>query len=166
MAVVAIAEALDRIGADIAEDVVERARSEIVRVPSVAQLYEVAREIRIEAKPIQPTLTPGEFLAEMPPDVKERVVAMQDRWASEVIEDREAREAEWQQRMGAIRASSGSTATATVAPSDPCGRCEHPSRRHAAAGAPGWSTCLVREGTDPKTGKPKLCPCDLYWAKP
>jgi hypothetical protein len=165
MAVVALAEALDRIGADIAEAVVDRARSEIVKVPSVAQLYEVAREVRTESKPVQPTLTPGEFLAEMPADVKERVVAMQERWASEVVEDREGREAEWQQKMGAIRASSGSTAVLEVAPSDPCDRCNHPSRRHAAAGAPGWSTCLVREGTDSK-GKPIICPCNGFWPVP
>lgn len=50
-----------------------------------------------------------------------------------------------------------------VAPSDPCDRCGHPSRRHAAPES--WSVCLVREGTDPK-GKPIICPCDGFWPVP
>jgi hypothetical protein len=51
-----------------------------------------------------------------------------------------------------------------VAPSDPCDRCGHPSRRHAAPES--WSVCLVREGTDPKTGKPLTCWCDGFMIGP
>jgi len=50
-----------------------------------------------------------------------------------------------------------------VAPSDPCDRCGHPSRRHALPME--WSVCAVRQGTDDK-GKPKYCPCDGFFPVP
>jgi hypothetical protein len=49
MSVIAIAESLERMGFDIAEAVIERARAELVKPPSIAQLYEVAHDIRVEA---------------------------------------------------------------------------------------------------------------------
>lgn len=96
----ALAESLDRMGLDIAEDVVERARTEITRVPSVAQLYEVAREVRAERAAIvrEPiaALPPGEVLASMPAEVAEKVRAMHERWDAEVVRDETAETAAWE----------------------------------------------------------------------
>ncbi len=97
MAVAALAESLDRMGLDVAEPVVERARTELVRVPSVAQLYEVAREIRKEIDEREhPALSPGELLSAMPPEVRQRVKRMHERWDAEPDRDVVAEEAEWQ----------------------------------------------------------------------
>jgi hypothetical protein len=97
MAVAALAESLDRMGLDVAEPVVERARTELVRVPSVAQLYEVAREIRKEIDEREhPALSPGEFLSAMPPEVRERVDRMHERWGAEPERDVVAEDVEWQ----------------------------------------------------------------------
>jgi hypothetical protein len=86
MAVLAIAEALDRMGLDIAEPVVERARAEIVKIPSVAQLYDVADEIRSEAREERPALLPGQFIEAMPDHVREKWNALQAKWKTEAEE--------------------------------------------------------------------------------
>lgn len=83
MAVLAIAEALGRMGLDIAELVVERARAEIVKIPSVAQLYDVADEIRSETREKQPVLSPGQFVEAMPDHVREKWNALQAKWKAE-----------------------------------------------------------------------------------
>jgi hypothetical protein len=84
MSVLAIAESLDRMGLDIAEPVVERIRSEHFKPPSVAELYETARQVRKEtSEREQPALTPGEFVEQMPPEVLEKWRALQAKWAEE-----------------------------------------------------------------------------------
>jgi hypothetical protein len=98
MAVAALAESLDRMGLDIAEAVVERARTELVRVPSVAQLYEVARDIRVEAaeqdRPALPSAE--EFVSAMPDEVREKWHATQAKWSGDLDRDVVAEDAEWQ----------------------------------------------------------------------
>jgi hypothetical protein len=104
MAVAALAESLDRIGLDIAERVVERARGEIIRVPSVAQLYEVAREIRTEiVEREHPALSPGEFVSEMPPEVRDKWHALQSKWVAEVARDHDAEDADWARTRARVR---------------------------------------------------------------
>jgi hypothetical protein len=82
--VLAVADSLDRCGMDIASIVVDRARFEFLKPPSVAQIYELARTIRTEIDEEEHprfALTPGEFVEEMPPEVREKVAAMRKRWA-------------------------------------------------------------------------------------
>lgn len=84
MSVIAISEALDRMGLDIAEPVVERVRSEQLKPPSIAELYEVARQVRRESEERErPALTPGQFVEQMPPEVLEKWRALQAKWARE-----------------------------------------------------------------------------------
>lgn len=80
MSVVAIAESLDRMGLDIAEAVIERARAELVKPPSIAQLYEVAHDIHVEtAERDRPALPSAEeFVSAMPDDIRAKVRAMVD----------------------------------------------------------------------------------------
>jgi hypothetical protein len=98
MSVVAIAESLDRMGLDIAEAVIERARAELVKPPSIAQLYEVAHDIRVEAaerdRPALPSAE--EFVSAMPDEVREKWHATQAKWAGDLDRDVVAEDAEWQ----------------------------------------------------------------------
>jgi hypothetical protein len=98
MSVIALAESLDRMGLDIAEAVVERARTELVKPPSIAQLYEVAHDIRVEEAGDRPALpaSEGEIVAEMPDEVREKWHSLQAKWAEDVGRDLVAEEAEWQ----------------------------------------------------------------------
>ncbi len=98
MNVLAIADSLDRIGLNTAAEVVDRARTEILRVPSVAQLYQLATEVREEAvaAEVPPMLPPGEVLTSMPNDVREAVMRMHERWAENVERTLEEEDAEWQ----------------------------------------------------------------------
>ena len=100
MSVLAIAESLDRI--DEAEAVVDRARTEFSKPPSVAQLYEVATEIRRQADvPDRYALSPGVVMAEMPPDVREKIAALHDKLALPE-RDYEEEDREWQRRKAAV----------------------------------------------------------------
>lgn len=108
MVVVAIAESLDRMGLDIAEAVVDRARTEIVKIPSVAQLYEVAREVRIEVEARefrQPALPAGEEVAAWPPEVAEKVHAMIEGHKVIVEEQIAVDTAEWERIKRDVAAS-------------------------------------------------------------
>ena len=100
MSVVAIAESLDRMGLDIAEAVIERARAELVKPPSIAQLYEVARDIRVEAAERDHPALPSaeEIVSEMPDEVRERWHAMQASWVGAEERDITAEDAEWERR--------------------------------------------------------------------
>jgi len=100
MAVAALAESLDRMGLDIAEAVVERARTELVRVPSVAQLYEVAREIREETtvydRPALPAGAEAEAL-EMPQEARDAIARLREKWSGDELDrDVATEDAEWQ----------------------------------------------------------------------
>jgi hypothetical protein len=106
MTVLAIGDSLDRIGLDIAVELVDRARTEFLKAPSVAEIHELARDIRREAEESDHStlaLSPGEFLAEMPPEVRERVLAMQEKWAQIDDEDEIDPDAEWQRRLQVAR---------------------------------------------------------------
>jgi hypothetical protein len=100
MAVAALAESLDRMGLDIAEAVVERARTELVRVPSVAQLYEVAHEIRQETVVHErPSLPAGDEATalEMPQEARDAIARLREKWSGNDLErDVVAEDAEWQ----------------------------------------------------------------------
>jgi hypothetical protein len=103
MSVVAIAESLDRMGLDVAEAVIERARAELVKPPSIAQLYEVARDIRVEAAERDHPALPSaeEIVSEMPDEVREKWHAMQAGWAGAEERDIAAEDAEWERRKAA-----------------------------------------------------------------
>jgi rubrerythrin len=110
MSMLALAESLDRIGDDIAEAVAERARSELIKPPSVAQLYEIAREIRKEIDEREhPALAASEFRENipMPDDIRAKVRAMvdPDRKRKEAEADIAAQDAEWQRRKAAAMAA-------------------------------------------------------------
>jgi hypothetical protein len=106
MAVAAYADALDRMGLDIAEDVVDRARTEIVKVPSVAQLYEVARELRLEHAKAEQTplyaLPVGEVLAEWPAEVTEKVHSMIEGSKVDAEAEAKANDAEWERTKSKV----------------------------------------------------------------
>ena len=70
----ALAQSLDLIGADIMDEVVDRAKVAYERPPSAAQLYEVARIIRLEHRRDDrlPAL-PNPVASEWPPEVAAKV---------------------------------------------------------------------------------------------
>jgi hypothetical protein len=102
----AVADTLERCGMDIAAALVDRARFEFTKPPSAAQLHELAREIRFEADEAEhvpiAALPAGEILAEMPPDVRERVKRMQASWADEDERTQAERDEEWQRKKDAM----------------------------------------------------------------
>ena len=107
MNVLALADTLDRIGMDIAEQVVDHARLEVTRPPSSAQLYAIARQIRAELddreqKMRQPVLPPG---TEMPAEVREHIRRMVDpeRKRREADAEIAEQDAEWQRKKAAVR---------------------------------------------------------------
>lgn len=141
MTVLALAESLDRMGLDIAEPVVERARSEFVRVPSVAQLYEVARQIREEAPETKAQLPMGEFMEQMPGEVRVKIEALHAKWEG-LERDYAAEDVEWRRRKAAVMAGprmagqpepTGPLIVDEIPPDMPCDRCGHPSRLHTAS---------------------------------
>ena len=109
MNVLALADTLERMGLDVAPEVVERARSELERPPSSATLYAIAREVRAEVdeserRTNQPTLAAAEAV-EMPEDIRQRVHEMTD--PDRKRREREAeiaeQDAEWEQKKTAAR---------------------------------------------------------------
>lgn len=107
MTVLAFGEALDRMGLDIAEAVVERVRSDFVKVPSVAQLYEVARDIRDEQQRPTPrlALTASQVFEAMPQEIRDKVHAMTDPDRKRREREAEIAEnnAEWERKKAIAR---------------------------------------------------------------
>jgi len=80
--VIALAETFERMGMDIAPRVAERAQTEFEHPPSSAQLYAIAREVRIEVgenewRASRPTLAAIEGV-EMPEELRTKVQEMTD----------------------------------------------------------------------------------------
>lgn len=109
MSIGALAEAFDRMGLDIAADVALRVQSENEKPPSVATLFETAREVRAErGRAEQPplyALPAGEVLEEWPPEVAEKVHAMIEGHKVDVEEQIAADTAEWERIKRATKAS-------------------------------------------------------------
>jgi hypothetical protein len=84
MSVLAVGEAVDRIGEDIAETVVEMARNENSKPPSVAELYAIARRVRNDQAPHRLTLPSVDGIP-MPPDIKAKYVRMVENLAGERV---------------------------------------------------------------------------------
>jgi hypothetical protein len=80
--VIAIAETFERMGMDIAPRVAERAQAELEHPPSSAELYTIAREVRLEVgenewRASRPSLTAIEGV-EMPEELRNKVNEMTD----------------------------------------------------------------------------------------
>jgi hypothetical protein len=104
MNVLAVADTLDYCGIDIAAEVVGRARFEFKKPPSTGQIHELSREIRGErvAENLPSlALAAGEFVEQMPDDVRERVREMVAGWADEEERDHDAENAEWERKKAA-----------------------------------------------------------------
>jgi hypothetical protein len=106
MNILALGDTLERIGLDIAPQVVERAKADLSRPPSSAQLYAIAREVRVEVAPPPPKL----YLAlsegvEMPEEIQAKVHEMTDPDRKRADRDAEIAEqdAEWKRKKEAAR---------------------------------------------------------------
>lgn len=110
--VLALADTFERMGMDIAPQVAERAQVEFDRPPSSAQLYTIAREIRIEVgtnewRANRPSLAAIEGV-DMPEELRTKVQEMTD-----PLRELKKREAEtklegieWDRRRAALMARS------------------------------------------------------------
>jgi hypothetical protein len=110
MNVLALAETFERMGMDIAPQVADRAKTELDRPPSSAQLYAIAREVRIEVgandwRAERPTLAAIEGV-EMPEELRAKVHAMVN--PLRVLKKQEAESKlesiEWERRKAAVMA--------------------------------------------------------------
>lgn len=105
MNVHALAETLERVGLDIAPAVVERAKTDFIKPPSSAQLYEIAREVRAETEPRQALPQMTLVGIEMPEEIRVRVQEMID--PNRKRAEREAaiaeENAEWERKKQAAR---------------------------------------------------------------
>lgn len=104
--VLALADTLERIGLDIALEVVERAKVEFAKPPSSAQLYAVAREVREEVSRPEPApMLPMAEPVPMPEEIRVKVLAMTDpdrkraEREAEIVEEN----AEWERKRLAAR---------------------------------------------------------------
>lgn len=104
MNVLALADTLERIGMDIAPEVAERARLELLKPPSSAQLYTIAREIRDEQTKLERAFQlPSAVGVQMPLEIRQMVEEMTERWKVEATEDDDERELEWERVKEASR---------------------------------------------------------------
>jgi hypothetical protein len=86
MHVLSAAEELGNYPDDIADEIVARIRADFRSPPSVAEIVEVAGEVRRERNQSQLALSRASVdveVTEMPPEVREKVKSLLERWAED-----------------------------------------------------------------------------------
>lgn len=106
MNVLALADAFERMGEDIAEEVTYQALVAYERPPSVAQLVAVARDVRASQRPPDPFSHKAIMAAEpqdMPDEIRETLVNLYEKWSESEERDYEAETRGWHRYVESVK---------------------------------------------------------------